>query len=53
MKILAAFEKDIVDAYENSELKSTSHSKLAKFKAAASAVFSREIVSTFASPRQT
>lgn len=41
MKKLDAFEKDILDAYEKGELKSTSPSKvkLAKFKAAATATF--------------
>ena len=44
MKKLDAFEKDILDAYENGELKSTSPSKakLAKFKAAATATFLKE-----------
>ena len=41
MKKLDAFEKDILDAYEKGELKTTSPSKarLAKFKAAATATF--------------
>ena len=44
MKKLDAFEKDILDAYEKGELKSTSPSKakLAKFKAAATATFLKE-----------
>ena len=44
MKKLNALEKDILDAYEKGELKSTSPSKtkLAKFKAAASATFLKE-----------
>ena len=44
MKKLDAFEKDIFDAYEKGELKSTSPSKvkLAKFKAAATATFIKE-----------
>ena len=44
MKKLDAFEKDILDAYENGELKPTSPSKakLAKFKAAATATFLKE-----------
>lgn len=44
MKKLDAFEKDILDAYEKVELKSTSPSKakLAKFKAAAAATFLKE-----------
>jgi predicted DNA binding CopG/RHH family protein len=41
MKKLDAFEKDILDAYEKGELKTTSPSKarLAKFKAVATATF--------------
>jgi hypothetical protein len=41
MKKLDAFEKDILEAYEKGELKSTSPSKetLAKFKAPATATF--------------
>ena len=44
MKKLDAFEKEILDAYEKGELKSTSPSKakLAKFKAAATATFLKE-----------
>ena len=44
MKKLNAFEKDILTAYEKGELKSTSPSKtkLAKFKAAATATFLKE-----------
>jgi len=44
MKKLDIFENDILDAYENDELKSTSPSKakLAKFQAAASATFLKE-----------
>ncbi len=44
MKKLDAFEKDILTAYEKGELKSTSPSKtkLAKFKAAATATFLKE-----------
>lgn len=44
MKKLDAFEKNILDAYEKGELKSTSPSKakLAKFKAAATATFLKE-----------
>ncbi len=44
MKKLDAFEQDILTAYEQGELKSTSPSKanLAKFKAAASATFLKE-----------
>jgi len=44
MNKLDDFEKDILSAYENGELKSTSPSKaeLAKFKAAASATFLKE-----------
>lgn len=44
MKKLDAFEKDMLVAYENGELKSTSPSKakLAKFKAAATATFLKE-----------
>jgi predicted DNA binding CopG/RHH family protein len=44
MKKLDAFEQEILAAYENGELKSTSPSKakLAKFKAAASATFLKE-----------
>ena len=44
MKKLDAFEKDILIAYEKDELKSTSPSKtkLAKFKAAATATFLKE-----------
>jgi len=44
MKKLDAFEKDILNAHENGELKSTSPSKaeLAKFKAAATATFLKE-----------
>ena len=44
MKKLDAFEKDILIAYEKGELKSTSPSKtkLAKFKAAATATFLKE-----------
>ena len=44
MKKLDAFEKDILNAYEKGELKSTSPSKakLAKFKAAATATFLKE-----------
>lgn len=44
MKKLDAFEKDILDAYEKGELKSTSPSKaeLAKFSAAATATFLKE-----------
>lgn len=44
MKKLDAFEKDILDAYEKGELKSTapSKAKLAKFKAAATVTFLKE-----------
>ncbi len=44
MKKLDAFEKDILTAYEKSELKSTSPSKadLAKFKAAATTTFIKD-----------
>ena len=44
MKKIDAFEKDILAAYEKGELKSTSPSKtkLAKFKAAATATFLKE-----------
>jgi predicted DNA binding CopG/RHH family protein len=44
MKKLDAFEKDILDAYEKGELKTTSPTKarLAKFKAAATATFLKE-----------
>jgi predicted DNA binding CopG/RHH family protein len=44
MKKLDAFEKNILNAYENGELQSTSPSKakLAKFKAAATATFIKE-----------
>ena len=44
MKKLDAFEKEILDAYEKGELRSTSPSKakLAKFKAAATATFLKE-----------
>ena len=44
MKKLDAFEKDILDAFEKGEFKSTSPSKakLAKFKAAATATFLKE-----------
>ena len=44
MKKLDAFEKDILAAYEKGEIKSTSPSKtkLAKFKAAATATFLKE-----------
>ena len=44
MKKLDTFEKEILDAYEKGELKSTSPSKekLAKFKAAATATFLKE-----------
>jgi predicted DNA binding CopG/RHH family protein len=44
MNKLDDFEKDILSAYENGELKSTSPSKaeLAKFKAAASATILKE-----------
>ena len=44
MKKLDAFEKDMLDAYERGEFKSTSPSKasLAKFKAAATATFLKE-----------
>ena len=44
MKKLDAFEKEILDAYEKGELKSSSPSKakLAKFKAAATATFLKE-----------
>ena len=44
MKKPDAFEKEILDAYEKGELKSTSPSKakLAKFKAAATATFLKE-----------
>ncbi len=44
MKKLDAFEKDMLAAYEKGELKSTSPSKtkLAKFKAAATATFLKE-----------
>ena len=44
MKKPDAFEKEILDAYEKGELKSTSPSKarLAKFKAAATAIFRKE-----------
>ena len=44
MKKLDAFEKDILDAYEQGELKTTSPSKarLAKFKASATATFLKE-----------
>ena len=44
MKKLDAFEKEIVKAYEEGELESTSPSKakLAKFKAAATATFLKE-----------
>lgn len=43
MKKLDTFEKDLLDAFEKGELKSTSPSKakLAKFKAAASATLSK------------
>jgi hypothetical protein len=44
MKKPDAFEKEILDAYEKGELKSTSPSKatLAKFKAAATATFRKK-----------
>jgi len=44
MKKPDAFEKEILDAYEKGELKTTSPTKatLAKFKAAASATFRKE-----------
>nr|QLG20448.1 hypothetical protein [uncultured bacterium]QLG20490.1 hypothetical protein [uncultured bacterium] len=44
MKKIDAFEKEILDAYEKGNLKSTSPSKakLAKFKAAATATFLKE-----------
>ena len=44
MKKTDAFEKEILDAYEKGELKSTSPSKaiLTKFKAAATATFSKK-----------
>lgn len=44
MKKLDVFEREILDAYEKGELKSTSPSKakLAKFKAAATATFLKE-----------
>jgi len=44
MKKLDTFENDILDAYDNGELKSTSPSKakLDKFKAAASSTFLKE-----------
>jgi predicted DNA binding CopG/RHH family protein len=44
MKKLDAFEKDLLAAYEKGELKSTSPSKtkLAKFKAAATATFLKD-----------
>lgn len=44
MKKIDTFEKEILDAYEKDELKSTSPSKeeLAKFKAAATATFLKE-----------
>jgi len=44
MKKLDTFEKDILDAYEKGELKSTfpSKAKLVKFKAAATATFLKE-----------
>ena len=44
MKKLDAFEKDILDAYEKGELKTSSPSKarLAKFKAADTATFLKE-----------
>jgi len=44
MKKLDAFEKEILNAYEKGELKSSSPSKakLAKFKAAATATFLKE-----------
>lgn len=44
MKKLDAFEKEMLDAYEEGELKSTSPSKakLSKFKAAATATFRKD-----------